>query len=166
MSVAFTIRAARPEDADAVSAVRVAGWRATFAHLLSPGFLAALDAERDAPGWRRTIEASIAEPERLVFPVAEVDGLVLGFAIAGAPREDDPPRDWQLYLLYQDERMHGSGTGQALLEAAVGGRPAFLWSAEDNPRANAFYRRNGFLPDGARTEDQDFEGMVEVRLVR
>jgi len=62
---------------------------------------------------------------------------------------------------------HGSGAGQALLHAAVGDSPAYLWAADDNPRAEAFYRRNGFDPDGG-VERQTFHGaeMVTVRMVR
>lgn len=44
--------------------------------------------------------------------------------------------------------------GQALLDAAIGDAGAFLWVAADNPRAHAFYRRNGFAADG---EAQNYE---------
>jgi len=44
---------------------------------------------------------------------------------------------------------HGSGVGQALLDNAVKSSAAFLWVVADNPRSQAFYRRNGFVPDGA-----------------
>jgi GNAT superfamily N-acetyltransferase len=44
---------------------------------------------------------------------------------------------------------YGAGAGQQLLDAAVGDAGAYLWIADENPRAFAFYRRNGFAPDGA-----------------
>jgi hypothetical protein len=34
----------------------------------------------------------------------------------------------------------------------IGDAPAYLWSAEDNPRAQAFYLRNGFGDDGTRRD--------------
>ncbi|MCS6582511.1 GNAT family N-acetyltransferase [Curtobacterium citreum] len=40
---------------------------------------------------------------------------------------------------------------QALLDTVLADRPASLWVAADNPRAHAFYRRNGFTPDGAES---------------
>lgn len=40
------------------------------------------------------------------------------------------------------------------------------WTAEDNPRARAFYARNGFTPDGARKVEPSWEDLAEVRLVR
>lgn len=163
------IRAARPEDARAVAHVRVESWRVTYAHLLSPGFLAKLDPDADAEGWRRTIERMSQDPSLGTFVVAEVDAAVRGIAIAGPPRPmdgEEPPRDWQLFLLYLDAALHGSGAGQDLLDAAVGDRPAHLWVAEDNPRARAFYARNGFAPDGERVVSAEWEDLAEIRMVR
>jgi predicted GNAT family N-acyltransferase len=38
-----------------------------------------------------------------------------------------------------------------------------LWTADPNPRAQAFYRKHGFVPDGtAQVED----GVREIRMVR
>lgn len=156
----FLIRAARVEDAEAIAEVRTQSWREAYAHLLSAEFLAALDPARGV-GWLR----SVIEGEASVV-VAEVNGAVQGFAIAGPPTLDDPPRDLELGLIYQLPSLHGSGSGQALLDAVVADRPAYLWTAEDNPRANAFYRRNGFEPDGLRKLEPDWENLAEIRLVR
>lgn len=62
---------------------------------------------------------------------------------------------------------HGSGVGQALLDAAIGDAPAYLWRAADNARAAAFSARNGFVLDGTRTV-QTFgtERIDAVRMVR
>jgi GNAT superfamily N-acetyltransferase len=102
---------------------------------------------------------------RMEIWVAEVDDEVVGWANTSRGRDDDHPRDLELEGLYVLERHHGTGVGQALLDAAIGERPAYLWVLADNPRAQAFYRRNGFEPDG--TEKLDEEGDVaEVRYVR
>ena len=92
------------------------------------------------------------------------DGLDLPPGVPGACR--DGPRDLELWGIYLLAEYHGSGIGQALLDAAVGDRPASLWVAEDNPRARAFYSRNGFEPDGGRRVEEEWEHMVVVRLVR
>jgi ribosomal protein S18 acetylase RimI-like enzyme len=164
-----TIRPARPEDAAAIARIRVDSWRDTYAHVLSPEYLEALDPVAGTDGWRGTIERMTEDPSLGTFVVAEVDGAVRGFAIAGVPRPlpgETPPREWQLFLIYQDAALHGTGSGQALIEASIGDRPAHLWTAEDNPRAIAFYRRNGFVPDGERTSDPTAEGLAEIRMVR
>jgi GNAT superfamily N-acetyltransferase len=155
----ITVRPAVPDDAERIVDIRNTGWREAYAHLLSPEFLANL--VTDAGGFRRGIERA----DRTVV-VAELDGDLVGYALAGPPAEDDAPRDWCLAHIYQYARAHGSGTGQALLDAAVGDRPAYLWTAEDNPRALAFYRRNGFTPDGTRKIEPDWENMPAIRLVR
>lgn len=157
----ITVRPAVPEDADAIVGIRNTSWREAYAHLLSPEFLANLvdDTERFRDG--------IARAVRSVTVVAELDGEVVGYAFAAPPPEDeDAPRDWCLFHIYQYAHVHGSGTGQALLDAVVGDRPAFLWTAEDNPRALAFYRRNGFVPDGTRKTIPDWESMATIRMVR
>jgi predicted GNAT family N-acyltransferase len=38
-----------------------------------------------------------------------------------------------------------------------------LWVADPNPRAQAFYRKQGFAADGAERVD---EGVREIRMIR
>ena len=64
-------------------------------------------------------------------------------------RDENPPRDRELYFIYLLGAYHGTGIGQKLFGAAVGLEPVYLWVAADNPRAHRFYARNGFRPDGA-----------------
>lgn len=157
----ITVRPAVPDDAECIVDIRTTGWREAYAHLLSAEFLANLPNDTDS--WR---EGLGREGRRFVTVVAELDGEVVGYAHAGPAVEDDAPRDWVLAMIYQYARVHGSGTGQALFDAAVGDRPAYLWTAEDNPRALAFYLRNGFTPDGARTTTPEWENMPAIRMVR
>lgn len=152
------VRPAVPDDAEWLADIRVTGWRETYAHVLSAGFLAA---NRSDP---ERIRASIAGGTPVV--VAELDGEVVGFACAGDAREADAPRSRELWFLYQYARAHGPGTGQALLDAVLGDAPAYLWTVEQNPRAQAFYRRNGFVADGARRTTPEWEDLAEIRMVR
>ena len=157
----ITVRLAVPDDAERIVDIRNTGWREAYAHLLSAEFLANLtsDVER--------LRESLAQARRTVTVVAELDGEVVGYALAGPPLDDeDEPRDWGLFHIYQYPRAYGSGTGQALIDAALGDRPAYLWTAEDNPRALAFYRRNGFIPDGTRKTIADWENLAAIRMVR
>jgi len=55
---------------------------------------------------------------------------------------------------------------QRLIQTAVQDQPCFLWVAEDNPRAQAFYRRNRFQLDGTRDLTAWMEGVPVVRMVR
>lgn len=141
--------------------VNVTSWRESYAHILSAEFLANLNLDDRIERWERSIELSAQHTY-----VLEVGGEVRGYSSAGLPRSEEKPRDLELYMLYQLASEHGSGSGQALLDAALGDAPAFLWVAELNPRAIAFYRRNGFEPDGAREVAPQWEGMAEIRMVR
>lgn len=102
---------------------------------------------------------------RMAIWVAEVDGEAVGWANTSAGRDADGPRDLELEGLYVLDPHRGTGVGQALLDAAVGDRPAYLWALADNPRAHAFYRRNGFVLDGVEKFDELWE-VTEVRFAR
>ena len=91
--------------------------------------------------------------------VAERDGEVIGIAMSGPPLDAEPEWARQLYVLYVRAADQGTGAGQALLEAVVDpGESAALWVADPNPRAQAFYRKHGFVADG---NAQDETGMRE-----
>lgn len=141
--------------------MNVTAWRESYEHLLSAQFLASLSIDERVESWRRGLAR---DPRSTV--VADVDGEVRGYATAGIPRSEEKPRDLELYMIYQLAGMHGSGSGQALLDAVLGDRPAFVWVAELNPRAIAFYRRNGFEADGACTVARQWESLAEIRMVR
>lgn len=159
MTAAFVIRPAVEADAAAVAHVNIASWREAYAHFLSAGFLEAMSLDEQVERWAHIIP-------RNVVHVAEVDGVVQGFALAYDSREQDAPRAVVLGLIYQLESLHGTGTGQAMLDAAVGDGPAYLWVAEQNPRARRFYERNGFVYDGAQKTEPRWENLSELRMVR
>ena len=80
-----------------------------------------------------------------------------------------PPASTSLQLekLYSRPAALGTGVGQALLDAAIGDAPAYLWLVDGNARAAAFYRRNGFRPDGVETTGgPSWFGRRMVRLHR
>lgn len=94
------------------------------------------------------------------------EGLV-GVAAAGPARDADAPAPVELGLIYTLARVHGSGAGQLLLDAVIGKQAACLWVLEDNPRAQAFYAKNGFALDGARKlMPAQWSSLPEVRMVR
>lgn len=111
---------------------------------------------------------SIADPSQHGV-VAEADGALVGWALRGPSRADDalikPARPMELYSLYV--AAPGAGLGQRLLDELLEGGPAEIWVFEANVRAQRFYERNGFRPEGAcHVYRPDIAGLVEVRLVR
>ncbi len=145
--VSIVVRPAVLADADAIAAVHVRGWQETYRHLVPAEKLDALVPEQRVERWRVILSGS----EEQAW-VGEVDGIVVGWATTADRNPVTQPRARELNGIYAYASAHGSGVGQALFDAAVGDDPAFLWVAADNPRAHAFYRRNGFAPDGEHDE--------------
>lgn len=157
-----TVRRATVDDAAAIAHVHVVAWREAYAGRMPADFLASLDEEQRARGWASILAAGDTD----AF-VAELDGAVIGWATAGIGRDDDAPRPRELEGIYVLAAAHGSGTGQLLLDAAIGDAPAYLWMMDGNARAEAFYRRNGFTRDGG-TSAHHLAGATipTVRLTR
>jgi GNAT superfamily N-acetyltransferase len=163
MDPGLEVRPARPGDAPQMARVVVASWRETYRGLMPDSVL-------DDPGFVGRREqfwtAALTDPlyARNRTAVALRDDAVIGVAMAGPPLDDDATWELQLYVLYVLASDHGTGAGTALLDAVLAPElDAALWVADPNPRAQAFYRRHGFSPDGA-TKVED--GVREIRMRR
>ncbi|MWC00198.1 GNAT family N-acetyltransferase [Agromyces seonyuensis] len=157
------IRPIRDSDAEALGRVHAQAWHETYDHLISAAALENLSPRRMAELWNHLASRG----EEYAQYAAVVDGEIVGFVGAGPARDDDAPRERELLFIYLLDAFHGTGLGQQLFDAALGDEAAYLWVAEDNPRAHRFYVRNGFALDGA-SQDQPFlgESIHEVRFVR
>lgn len=162
MTIDFHVRPAEPADAPNMARVHVDTWRETYRGLMS-------DAVLDDPSllpWREMFwSAALTDPKysQNTAAVAVYEGALIGIAMSG-PSPDDAEGPEQLHLLYAYAAFHGSGVGTALLNAVIDrSAPAELWVADPNPRAQAFYRRNGFVTAGAVKTD---DGVRAVRMVR
>ncbi len=149
-------------DADEMGRVHVTVWQEAYAGLMPADYLASLDPVAFAAGWR----------ERLTHPVPDVhtwiardeDG-ICALTTSGPARDADAPAQWQLYAINVLARVQGTGVADALVDLAIGDRAAYLWVADGNERAQAFYRRHRFADDGGRTELAP-TGTLEVRMSR
>ena len=160
--MAVVVRPAVAGDAEAIAFVHVTAWQETYRHLLDPVLLDALRPADRVERWRSIIEG----PEQHVW-VAERDGVVVAWATTSSRELSGHPEPLELNGMYALRSVHGSGVGQALLDAALGDEPALLWVAADNPRAQAFYARNRFAPDGETGEHELLGTPVSiVRWVR
>jgi ribosomal protein S18 acetylase RimI-like enzyme len=163
MSSPLTVRPARVEDVAQMARVNVRCWQETYRGLMS-------DAVLDDPGFpaaRERFWTAALTDERYRgnrVAVAERAGEMVGIAMSGPPLDAAATWARQLYVLYVQAADHGTGAGRALLEAVVdSAESAALWVADPNPRAQAFYRKHGFVADGtAQVED----GVREIRMVR
>lgn len=158
------VRPVRDVDAEALGRVHATCWHETYDHLISTAALEKVSPRRLAELWTHWAAQG---PDFRMF-AALVDGEIVGFVGSGPARDKDAPSFRELYFIYLLDRFHGTGIGQKLFDAAIGSdEPAYLWVAEDNPRAHRFYARNGFRLDGAtHTEPFLGETLTEVRFVR
>jgi GNAT superfamily N-acetyltransferase len=143
--------------------VIVRSWQETYRGLMP-------DAVLDDPGfltvreqfWTAALTDERYRENRVA--VAEADGELVGIAMSGPPLDAASVWARQLYVLYVYAAHHGTGVGPALLEAVVDREEsAGLWVADPNPRAQAFYRKHGFVVDGTA---QVADGVREIRMIR
>lgn len=158
------VRPASPGDAAGMALVHVQSWRETYRGLMRDEIL---DDPQLLASRERFWTVALTDPrfsENRVA-VADSDGRIVGIAMSGPPTADEPsPWPAQLYILYLLRSEHGTGLGPALLDAVLDADAgASLWVADPNPRAQAFYRKAGFRPDGVEKVE---EGVRHLHLVR
>ncbi|MFJ9180921.1 GNAT family N-acetyltransferase [Streptomyces sp. NPDC102360] len=160
------VRAMELGDADAVSALRVSGWRAAYAGIVPRSHLDAMSAEEDAARRRRRFRSPGNRTDNFVATDTDT---VIGWAALGPLPE---PTAGELHALYLLPERTGSGVGRLLLDAVRsrstdrGFHRLYLWVLAANTRAQHFYERAGFTPDGAeRVETYDGVPLRDVRYV-
>ena len=148
MSIIY--RAPRADEAVALGALGYATFLETFGHLYSAENLALFQRSSYAP---EVIASEIANPKRR-YRVAEDDGKLIGYCKIGFEQtldyEAGALKIAELKQIYIFASHQGCGVAQVLTDWAVAetraaGFDALLLSVyNDNPRGQAFYRKNGF----------------------
>ena len=163
MDTEVRVRQARVEDAPGMARMHVQSWRETYRGVMADRVLD----DPELPAYRERFWTAALSDERYRanrVAVAERDGEVVGIAMAGPPQDAGAQWGMHLYVLYVLAAEHGTGAGAALLDAVIGpNEAAALWVADPNPRAQAFYRKHGFVADGTGVVD---DGVREIRMVR
>lgn len=161
----FVIRAATRDDADSITDVQVASWRAGYAHVFPESVLFADDFDSS----RRTFwNAWRFAPGHRIAVATEDDGdkggRVIAFCSYGPERErargfTGRGEVWAFYL--HPDRW-GSGAASELMDhveqrlRAEGFATAVLWVLDDNPRARRFYERHGWEATGIEAAFDDY----------
>lgn len=149
-------------DADAIGRVHAISRRAAYEGIVPAEALATLTTESQASYWRERLST---DPEPFSVYVVEVDETVEAFAMASAR-----PPVATLHAIHVVPDLQGSGVAQRLHAAmlddftAWGCTTAELWVLDGNERAQAFYRRLGWVHDGE--QDTHAIGGVDVSILR
>ena len=153
------LRRAVADDAEPLAHLHLDVWDDAYTGLMPQGIL---DDRRERVAERVERWRGILEQDQPPLVAFGPEGPI-GFASAGAGRDNDVAIELELWSLYVRAGWWGRGVGHALFEEAVGDRAAYLWVLAGNDRAIHFYERHGFRLDGA--DDQHDEGR-HVRMVR
>lgn len=136
--------------------VHVRSWQVAYRGLLPFALLARLDPAERAKRYSFATNG----PGTALTTVAVERGRIWGFATVGPARDSDAGGVGELYAIYVDPSWWGRGLGRALigearrLLAERGHAEALLWVLAGNSRAESFYRADGWLPDGARRDEE------------
>ena len=163
------LRPAKPDDAIAVARVHVRSWQVAYRTLLPDDYLDQLRPEDRAEKY----DFASLDPLKPQTIVAVEEGSIRGFATTAPSRDPDLTDNGELFALYVDPEHWGRGIGAALVSDArarlfgLGFRNAVLWVLTGNVRAERFYQRDMWAPDGRRRTDSVWGVTVdEVRYQR
>ncbi len=146
--VAF--RRAGLDDVRRVAEIHVAAWKAAYTGLIDQAALDERTVEKRIVQWNEVF-SGWQWSEHVTY-VAEVDGVIQGFARAGPSDDLDVDRATTLnvFALYLDPGERGKGLGTALLDhvleeaKAAGYRLATLYVLVENDAARRFYEKRGW----------------------
>lgn len=149
----YTIRRARPADADVLSKLGPTTFRETFGNEFPA---AAIDARMALVYAPERLRLDLGDPWQAWF-LAQAGESTIGFLALGggtAPDCVSGPGPLELSRLYLRADWHGRGPAFALMEtgleeaAARGAGTLWLQAWERNAKALAFYRAHGFRQVG------------------
>lgn len=198
----ITIRPATSADALPIASVHYHSWLEAYAGRIPQALLDSMTLSHREAQWQNSLSGDtysfpwadgdvtclVAETSPPVTDQPQSDdfpqpngtsaGAVVGFILAGAPREAADravvgSEGKEVYALYVRQSHYGTGAGRALMAAAVGEEACMLWVLDDNPRAQGFYRKLGFEVDESEEGTKVAKGfkgatidIVEKRMVR
>ena len=158
-ALSAALRRARPDDAAALAALKLATFRETFiddfAVPYPPIDLAAFERASYSPD---VVAAELANPDRATWVAEDGEGRLIGYAQVGPaklPHPDVTPGAAELYQIYILRDAQGSGLGRRLIDVALdhlaATRPGPTWLGvwESNHRAQAVYAARGFREVGS-----------------
>jgi len=154
--VGWVVRRATVADAGAIGALHVRAWRHSYRGIVPDHMLADLDSAHSAGRWREHLRL---RRWSVFLALAQRGGRPALGAFCAVGPVDEPigdrrgGRTGELYALYADPRALGRGAGPAAHGAGVthlgagGFHHLVLWVLTKNPRARAFYAKQGWRCD-------------------
>jgi diamine N-acetyltransferase len=156
MTARVRYRRASIDDAEALSAFATRAFTDTYAQFNTPENMRAYLSDSYGEAHQRR---ELSDPA-MTTVVAEDDQGIVGFA--QVRKKETPacvtqPHAAEIYRFYVDRRAHGAGVAQRLMQETrqaareLGAHHLWLGVWERNPRAIAFYTKEGFTDIGTQT---------------
>ncbi|WP_027486990.1 GNAT family N-acetyltransferase [Allorhizobium undicola] len=142
-TVSIDVRAANAEDARSLSEVHRAAWINTYSGLIPHKPLTTMIERRNENWWRKAANG----PATVLL--ADVGGLVAGYATMGLNRARGLPQEGEIYEIYMRPEYQGIGLGYALFHESrrflkrLGCKGLVVWCLEDCANSVSFFRSNG-----------------------
>lgn len=154
----INLRRATVADAEAIAAVRIESWLATYRGMIPDAYLDEMKLEESIAHWRTILEALPAAGERICVFVAESEGQVVGFTSGMLLPEPKLGMNAELTAVYLRPAWQRSGIGRRMVQKvartlqAQGSNSLLVWVIADNAIARNFYEELG----GALLLEQKF----------
>ena len=163
----MSVRIGRVEDSRRIAEINVRSWQVSYRGLIPDDFLDSMDPEKRIP----FIEDVIQNHHSLV--AVDAEGVVVGFVLLGPPfdKESDPSDVIELYSIYVEPDLIGSGLGRTLMNGALdvmrrgSWTRAILWTLKNTHRTSRFYEIAGWRLDG-HTKQENVPGSDPLESVR
>ncbi|WP_124058071.1 GNAT family N-acetyltransferase [Vaginisenegalia massiliensis] len=110
----------------------------------------------------------IAKKNKRQTLVAKINQTVIGFIAFGPYRDSKEQLAGEIWALYVQKKYHNQKIGQLLMKEALkrlnGFPKVFVWVLKENERAIRFYKRAGFLENGATKQIVLGDNCDEIQL--
>ena len=141
------IRPIRDSDAEALGRVHAQCWHEDYDTLVSAATLENLSPRRMAELWTHWV----GQGDDFTHVAALVDSEIVGFAGAGPARDDDAPRERELFFIHLLDSHHGHGIGQKLSTPPWATSSVYLWVPAANSTRCASTNATDSRPTASRT---------------
>lgn len=163
----ITLRKPSVQDAPAIAQLQCVTWREAYAGIMPITFLANLDEAAFTANWRRAL--SSGGPGG--YQVACVESAIIGFATYGPARDREQKGYGELVALNVLPEYWQCGVGARLFAAVEEAMfecypKMYLWVAEGNMRAQAFYLKQGFSEFAEPRQSPRIEGVIERAMIK
>lgn len=143
------LRRATVDDAEAIAAVRIESWRATYRGMIPDAYLDDMRLEDSMLHWRKVLQALPEAGDRICVYVAESEGHIVGFASGMMLPEPKLGMQAELTAVYLRPAWQRIGIGRRMLQKvartmqAQGADSLLVWVISGNSIARNFYEELG-----------------------